>query len=133
MHSRSRVQKNLDAKRKGRHTGAGKRRGTKEARMPTKILWMRRLRVLRRLLRKYRQAKKIDKHIYHDFYTASKGNQYKNKRVLIEAIHKKKAEKLKEKARVEAVEMRKRRAKEQKEKKAAKKEEAARAQQDAGK
>merc|ERR1712137_1312483 len=133
MHSRARVTKNLEAKRKGRHMGIGKRRGTKEARMPTKILWMRRLRVLRRLLRKYRQAKKIDKHIYHDFYTASKGNQYKNKRVLIEAIHKKKAEKLKEKARVEAVEMRKLRAKEQKEKKAAKKEEAARAQQDAGK
>merc|ERR550537_1361355 len=133
MHCRSRVRKNLAAKRKGRHTGAGKRRGTKEARMPTKVLWMRRLRVLRRLLRKYRQAKKIDKHIYHEFYTASKGNQYKNKRVIIEAIHKKKSEKLKEKARIEAVELRKMRAKEQKEKKMAKREEAARAQQDAGK
>merc|ERR1712071_157702 len=77
MHSRSRVRKNLDAKRKGRHTGVGKRRGTKEARMPTKVLWMRRQRVLRRLLRKYRQAKKIDKHLFHFFYRAAKGNQYK--------------------------------------------------------
>merc|ERR1719408_391063 len=46
MHSRARVRRNLDDKRKGRHTGAGKRRGTKEARMPVKVLWMRRQRVL---------------------------------------------------------------------------------------
>mmetsp|Transcript_144986 Transcript_144986/g.252916 ORF Transcript_144986/g.252916 Transcript_144986/m.252916 type:complete len:188 (+) Transcript_144986:86-649(+) len=122
MHSRSRVRKNLEAKRKGRHTGLGKRRGTKEARMPLKVLWMRRLRVLRRLLRKYRQAKKIDKHIYHFFYRTAKGNQYKNKRVLMEAIHKMKAEKMKEKAIQEQSEARKAKAKLLKEKKAQKKE-----------
>merc|ERR1711872_164001 len=45
VHSRFRARKMAEQRRKGRHMGFGKRKG-KEARMPTKILWMRRTRIL---------------------------------------------------------------------------------------
>ena len=73
-------------KAKGRHTGIGKRIGGREARMPTKILWTRRQRILRRVLSRFRDAGKIDKHMHSELYAMAKGNTFKNKRVLIEYI-----------------------------------------------
>merc|ERR1711943_69976 len=104
VHSRYSGRMQLEAKRKGRHTGTGKRKGSADARLPSSLIWMRRLRVLRRLLAKYRDAKKIDK----------------NMRVLVEHIHKAKGRKALEKSLAEAAEARRVKAKALKTKRLAK-------------
>lgn len=38
VHSRARTRKNAEARRKGRHRGYGKRKGTANARMPEKVI-----------------------------------------------------------------------------------------------
>jgi len=88
MHSRQRARLRKEEVIKGRHSGTGKRKGCRDARMPTKLMWIRRQRTLRRLLKRYRDAKKIDRHLYKKAYLASKAGQFKSKQNLADHIEK---------------------------------------------
>lgn len=121
IHSRARVNKRAEAKKLGRHTGPGKRKGTREARLPTKVIWMRRLRVLRRMLKRYREQRKIDKHLYQALYMQIKGNKHKSKKQLMEVIHHEKDERRRAKALADQAELAKAKAQRRREKRAKKK------------
>ena len=119
MHSQARHRKRVLAKRLGRHRGFGKRRGTKNARLNYKWQWIRRIRVIRRTLVDFRKKQEIDKHLYRKLYLQAKGNEFRNKRVLVEHVHTLKVEQERERLVQQQIAARRERSRRMREKKAA--------------
>ena len=66
IHSRYRARQRAVEKKKGRHLGFGSRKGTKNARNPVQVLWRRKQRAFRLVLKRYRESGRIDRRMYDD-------------------------------------------------------------------
>jgi large subunit ribosomal protein L19e len=69
----------LAAKRKYGHCkGHGSRKGKKGARTPSKELWIKKIRALRRRLKELRADGALDKSVYCRLYRKAKGGEYRS-------------------------------------------------------
>ena len=81
--SRVRARVRQEDREQGRRRGPGSRKGATFARLPRKQRWMRTIRALRQELVKMRDEKKIDNHVYRDYYMRAKGGQFRSRNHLI--------------------------------------------------
>ncbi len=80
--SRSRANKRLVQKRKGRQKGQGSRKGRKSARLPKKEAWINKIRLQREFLRELREKKIVEVAAYRELYRKAKAGIFRSKRHL---------------------------------------------------
>ena len=76
--SRARIKQRKLQRKKGRRRGHGSRKGRKGARMPSKELWMARIRAIRRRLKFLRDTGVIDRRTYRMLYRKAKGGEFRS-------------------------------------------------------
>eukprot|EP00866_Antonospora_locustae_P001309 jgi/Antlo1/1309/511 len=94
VHSRWRANKRAEARKKGRHMGIGKRKGTKNARMPEKRVWIKKIRGQRASLKEMKKSGHITPEEFRQYYMQAKGNMFKSLKVMEDHIEKKREEKM---------------------------------------
>lgn len=78
--SRGRAKRTQTQKSKGRKKGQGSRKGTANARLNTKTVWIHKIRLQRKFIMELRDNKKLTPEIYKDLYRKSKGGFFRSKR-----------------------------------------------------
>lgn len=84
--SRGRVRQYRLEKYYGRHTGFGKRRGTRNARFSDRKIWMLRIKAIRKELKQLREEGRIDRTFYRVLYLKAKGGCFKSRKMMREHI-----------------------------------------------
>ncbi|MFH1316102.1 MAG: 50S ribosomal protein L19e [Candidatus Woesearchaeota archaeon] len=80
--SRARANKRKTQRIKGRRKGHGSRKGTKKTRNPKKEMWMNKIRLQRKLIKKLRDNELVTKKTYNSLYLKSKGGFFRSKKHL---------------------------------------------------
>jgi len=84
--SRGRARFRARQKAVGRRKGLGSRKGSKGARRGKKLLWIKKIRVLRRRLKELRAEGALDKSTYRMVYIKVKGGNFRNVAHLIDYL-----------------------------------------------
>lgn len=92
VNSRAHARKLAEGRAKGRRMGLGKRKGTKEARLSSKTIWMKTIRSMRATLKEMKNKGELVGEEYRKCYVQAKGNLFKNKNVMVDVINKRKAD-----------------------------------------
>ncbi|MBN2422501.1 50S ribosomal protein L19e [Candidatus Woesearchaeota archaeon] len=78
--SKGRARKKQKQRKKGLRAGPGSRKGTKNARLKRKKIWVNKIRAQRALLKELEKKKLIPKKVYRELYVKSKGGFFRSKR-----------------------------------------------------
>merc|ERR1712137_689360 len=86
VHSRYNANKRIAEKKKGRHSGLGKRKGCQNARCNKKTQHINHIRALRKCVKRYQKLDKITSNEKKKLMLKIKGNEFKSKKALTEEI-----------------------------------------------
>jgi len=80
--SKARARKIKEQKKKGNRKGPGSRKGTKNARLRSKTIWVTKIRVLRRFLKELKGKSMLESGDYRNLVLKSKGGFFRSRRHL---------------------------------------------------